>query len=90
MSVNQPHLRYRHMYLVVRLDPYLDLANAWTCVSAWYTESLAYAEAERLNRINQDDPPRYSVQMTRLKEVRLENIKPIDPESRNRTLSYGK
>ena len=69
MSVNQPNSRYRHMYLVARLDASLSLADAWTCVSAWFTESLACAEAERLNRISPGVPLSCSVEMTRLKEA---------------------
>ena len=78
MSINKPHSRYRHIYLVMRIDSYLSVEHACTCVSAWLTEALSEAEAERLNSIPRRTPlSTYRVTITRLKE-RIEDLLPLD------------
>ena len=77
LSTNKPHSRYRHIYLVMRIDSYLPVEYACTCVSAWLTEALAEAEAERLNSSPKRTPlSTYHVTITRLKE-RIEDFLPL-------------
>ena len=68
MSINKPNLRYRHIYLVVRIDKYISYECS-TCVSAWWSEDRAHVECERLNAINRSANVSYHVEITRLKDV---------------------
>ena len=67
MILGKPHSRYMHMYVIVRVDVGMGVEDASTCVSVWFTLSLANAEAHRLNQIARPSAF-YRVDVTRLKE----------------------
>ena len=68
MIIQKPHLKYPHLYVVVRLDDSIPSWNDLAIVSAWFTEELAEAEAQRLNQL-QKGQAQYRVMITRLKET---------------------
>jgi len=70
MTSNTPHSKYRHLYVVVRVDAELSPENCFSLVSAWWNEDEAAAEAERLAGLA-DGHSAYEVAVTRLKS-RLE------------------
>jgi hypothetical protein len=69
-----PHARYRHVFVVMRL-PKPDDASGYghlnegdvTLTKAFFEESAARAEADRLNELNEKYWP-YSVNIARLVE----------------------
>jgi hypothetical protein len=68
MNMNKPNLKYRHIYLIVRIDKYTS-HECYTCVSAWWSEDRAHVECERLNAIKRSANACYHVEMTRLKDT---------------------
>ena len=68
-----PNLRYKHLYVVVRLDDVDELQttsvlNRISLVATFSKEESADKEARRLNELNGDKGCVYSVYLTRLKE----------------------
>ena len=68
MTIQKPHSKYPHLYVVVRLDDSIPSWNELAIVSAWFTEVLAEAEVQRLNQLRRGQA-QYRVMITRLKEA---------------------
>lgn len=69
MTKNQPHARFQHVYVVVRVDRDLSPENAFSLVSAWRTEPEAQAEADRLIDLGASEGRDYRVVVTRMKSL---------------------
>jgi hypothetical protein len=68
MTSNALNSRYRHLYVVVRVDAYQPPEDCFSLVSAWWEEGDALTEADRLNRIG-NLKSLYVVNVTRLKST---------------------
>jgi len=68
VTIQKPHSKYPHLYVVVRLDDSIPSWNELAIVSAWFTEVLAEAEVQRLNQLRRGQA-QYRVMITRLKEA---------------------
>ncbi len=69
-----PHLRYPHVFAIVRIDPIdraVDLENSIAVVSVYGIREDAEREAARLNSSNIELGPRYVVFVSRFKSEAL-------------------
>lgn len=64
----RPHAKYRHLFVVVRVDTYQSPGDDFSLVSAWWTETEADEDCARLNEISSEGSY-YDVTVTRLKSA---------------------
>jgi hypothetical protein len=67
----QPHAKYKHLYIVVRVDPPYTgglLENFFSLTKAYANEAAARSEAERLNALNAAKRCYYRCMVVRLVE----------------------
>jgi hypothetical protein len=62
----EPHLKYLHLYAIVRLDADMSVEKCATVVKILPTADQAETEAARLREVNKGKNCIYSVQTTRL------------------------
>jgi hypothetical protein len=65
---DKPHLKYPHVYAIVRFDLDMTGENAATVVKVIASRELAEKEAARLNEANKGKRCFYRVQTTKLVE----------------------
>jgi hypothetical protein len=58
--MDKPHSKYRHLYAIVRFDPYLSGENGATVVKVFPAKELAEQEASRLREVNKEKQSTYA------------------------------
>ena len=67
-ATDKPHVKYPHVYAIVRFDSYMSGTNAATVVKVISSRDVAEQETARLNDLKKGKQSIYTVQVTRFVE----------------------